>query len=524
MAAPRRLRPALLLALLIAGAPTSAGAADWPQELFNPQPLPDDVVLPVPCGGAMAFRKVTVPSDGPLADRLIQIGGTDAERGYSEGARPAHIAGNFGDGKDTKYFLMGKYEVTQLQYQAVTAATCPKPGPDARMPQTEVSWVDAVVFADRYNLWLRKNALAKLPKEENEAGFARLPTEVEWEFAARGGIAVSASEFADRTFPMPDGMAAHLWFSGPQSANGKMQRIGLLKPNPLGLHDMLGNVDEIMFEPFRLNKLDRLHGESGGFIVRGGNYATAEEDIRTAYRLEVPFYLGTEPRRSKTTGFRLAIATPVITSPARLQAIEDAWETLGTEQPAKPADKPSPVLASEPLSDPVKELGVIADVATDANMKKRLQGLQLAFRASFQAQEEQRGRAAKARLRLGTFLCQKLKDDGVPIDRLKDAYKQCVDARGADNERCRGQRALIGDEEARQWENVRYYADTIVGLDEDYDDALIDRQLAILRTELEAVGRQSLIPTANLYRDHARRYRKEAVVPRAEWLEQCKAL
>lgn len=512
------------IAVVLAAA-VPAQAADWAQDLYNPQPLPDDVVLPMPCGGAMTFRKVVVPSDGPLSDRRIEIGANDKQRGYAEGARPAYIAGTFADGDAARYYLMGKYEVDRLQYQAITAPSCPQPGPDARLPQTEVSWVDAVVFADRYNLWLRKNAFDKLPKADRDVGFARLPTEVEWEYAARGGIAVSAAEFVDRMFPMPEGMSGYVWFSGPQSSNGKAQRIGLLKPNPLGLHDMLGNVDEIMFDPFRLNKLDRLHGEAGGFVVRGGNFATAEADVRTAYRTEVPFYIGKDARRSTTTGFRLVIGAPVITSPARLEAIELAWQALGTQPSGagESGQQPASVLGEKPLADPVKELQAIANAATDANIKKRLEGLELAFRASFQTQEEQRGRALKARLRLGTFLCQKLKDDGLPIDRLKGVLKQCIDARGADNERCRAQQTLVTDQEEGQWENVRYYADTIVGLDEDYDDPLIDRQLAILKTEFEAGGHQVLVKVADLYRAHALDYRKDSIIARAEWLKQCKA-
>ena len=99
-------------------------------------------------------------------------------------------------------------------------------------------------------------------------GFARLPTEVEWEFAARGGTAVSQADFSERVFPMTEGIVRYVWFAGAESANGKAQFIGLLKPNPLRLHDMLGNIDEMVFEPFRLNRLNRLHGQAGGYVVR----------------------------------------------------------------------------------------------------------------------------------------------------------------------------------------------------------------------------------------------------------------
>ena len=507
----------LAIALLLAA---PAPAAEWPQDQINPQPLAGDVVLPMPCGGGMTFRKITIPSDGPLDDRLVVLGGSDAEHGYAESSRPAYIAGSFTDGRDSRSILLGKYEVSALQYQAL-GTNCPQVSADGRLAQAEVGWIDAITYADRYTMWLRQHALDKLPKEDGEPGFVRLPTETEWEFAARGGIAVAESDFRERVFPMPDGLAAYVWFAGSASANGKVQRIGLLKPNPLGLFDILGNVDEIVLEPFRLNKLDRLHGEAGGYIVRGGNFATAEDGIRASLRHEVPFYQGAEPRRSKTTGFRLAVAVPVITSRTRLQAIETAWENLGATAPQAGAKK-TPALGEQPLADPVKELGAIAEAAGEPNMKKRLHALELTLRASFLARDEQRDRAAKARLRLGTFLCQKIKDDGLPIDRMRDVYQACVAARGAQNERCVGQKATIDQEEAKQWENLRYYADTIVTVVDDYDETVIGRQLAVLKGELTARGVQALAPVADLYVRQVQQYRKDQTINRTAWLAQCK--
>lgn len=522
LATPSRSRVIALATSLWLGA-ACAAAAGWDAAEFNPQPAAGDVILPMPCDGAMTFRRIEVPSDGPLSDRLIHLGGDDPERGALEGTRPAYVSGDFSDTNKSRYYLIGKYEVSRRQYHALDAS-CAQPTSDDRLAQADVSWFDAVSFGDRYSVWLRANATAKLPVEDKEPGFVRLPTEVEWEFAARGGIGVSESDFRERTFVTSGDIPQHAWVAGNQSANGKVQRIGLLKPNPLGLHDVLGNLDEIVFDPFQLNKLDRLHGQVGGFIVRGGNFTTSEDDTRSAYRQEIPYYQGAEARRSATTGFRLAVVSRVVTSRDRLQAINKAWGALGSDSAgAKPLAAPLQA-SDEPLADPVADLGALAAATQDPKLGKRLLALQLAFRASFQARDEQRDRAAKTRLRLGTFLCQKLKDDGQPLDQRRKIYDACVQGRGADDERCRSQHAGIESEELILWENLRYYVDTIVSLAEDYPEDVVGRQLAVLHAELAARGVKALEPVADLYVRHVSEYRKGGNTPRARWLSDCKSL
>jgi hypothetical protein len=269
----RSVRPsiAVLALLLAAGAAALADAPppSWPPGAWNPQAADDDLVLPMPCGGAMAFRRIDVPSSGELDDYKILVGGRDEARAPIENARVAYLSAPFAE-KGARAYYLGKYEVSAQQFAALEEG-CPDPPDDGWLPMTRVTWAEASLFAERYSDWLLRHAGDQVPAQDGAPGFLRLPTETEWEFAARGGTAVSPSEFEARLFPMTEPAARYVWYDGVDSSNRELNVIGLLKPNPLGLHDTLGNVAELTLEPFRLDRVGRPHGRAGGFVKRGGD-------------------------------------------------------------------------------------------------------------------------------------------------------------------------------------------------------------------------------------------------------------
>ncbi len=307
------------LAVGAAGLAGILGRGDWEPAVYNPRPLADDFILPMPCGGAMAFRRVEVPRPDPKRQRrLVVLGSDDPRFAVSEGSREEPIEGAFTDRADPKrrYFYLAKYETTALQMAALQG-DCATPARERLLPATGVTWFEAVQASQNYSEWLMKHARQRLPQEDNAIGYVRLPTEAEWEYAARGGLEVSPQEFAARTFPMPGGIEQYVWFRSTRSSNSELQIVGVLKPNPLGLHDMLGNADEIVLEPFRVVRQSQARGQAGGYTIRGGSYQTAEPDIRSSYRQELTPFDEKGARRAPTVGFRLALVTSVLSSPAR---------------------------------------------------------------------------------------------------------------------------------------------------------------------------------------------------------------
>lgn len=513
-------RAGFIAALGLLSSATGAQAG-WEANSFNPKATRDDVILPMPCGGAMAFRKVVIPASGPLDDYRISVGGSDEDAAYIEHTRPTYIAGGLTQ-KEGRFYLMGKYEVTELQYAAVMNASCPEPSMKLRLPRTGVNWYEAVDFTNRYNLWLRDHAMDKIPTEDGVPGFIRLPTDDEWEFAARGGLAVSPSDFQDRLFPMPDGIGQYVWFAGSSSANGKPQPVGLKGPNPLGLYDILGNAEEITLEPFRLNKLDRLHGEAGGFTVRGGSFLTPQSGIRTAYRQEALYYDGPGLRHGKATGFRVALSTPALPSVKRIQQIRQAWTKLGAMTPQQ-QQAPAPGMSAEALQDPIAEIQALTKAAPDPNMKKRLANLGGVLRANLQARDEQRDRAAKAALRLGAFLCNKLHDDGLYLDDRKDKFNSLCAAGRNTSPACNLLMTQLPQIEQALSLTLQYYADTIVGSSQNYTNEVLGQQNKVLSQEVAARHLDTIAAYATVYLRHIISYNADGRINRQGWLASCKA-
>ena len=403
----------LITAALILGQLCRPALADprWPAVLTNPGPLPDDKVLAMPCGGQMVFRPVFVPSTGELSDQRFPMGGVDKEFGYKENQHADYIAGGFTakDNPATRLYYLGKYDVTRLQFAAFDPA-CPTPDENSRLPRTGITWNQAADFADTYTAWLIDHAKELngpdkigLPTESGQPGFLRLPTEEEWEYAARGGGSVASADFAAPLFPMKQPLAKYVWYGGTDSSNGRLQPIGLLLPNPLGLYDILGNARQFVFTLFRLNHLSRLHGDAGGVAVRGGDYTTPPDQIRSSARDEFVPYDQRGPRRQDTVGFRLALVAPVLPNIMRLRQIKTEWQTL--------PDSSGGTLAEPVQDDPVKEAAAIANAVADPQLKRRLESLQLIIAANIKTRNEQLERAARASLDLATWLGVKMQLD-----------------------------------------------------------------------------------------------------------------
>lgn len=116
-------------------------------------------------------------------------------------------------------FSIGKYEVTQEEWETVMGSN-PSEHKGAKLPVENVSWDDCQVFIKKLNKMTGMNF--------------RLPTEAEWEYAARGG-----GNSRNYKYSGSNNLQSVAW-----NGNDKTQPVGRKKPNELGLYDMSGNIAE----------------------------------------------------------------------------------------------------------------------------------------------------------------------------------------------------------------------------------------------------------------------------------------
>ena len=496
-------------------------AEPWDTSFYNPKPSNDDVILPMPCDGSLVMKKVYTPTNKPLDDIKVILGSNQKELGFAEYATPNYISGSFSDNGKERYYLIGKYEVTALQYQSVMNDTCPSAKILLIFPVTNISWFDAIAFTDKYNRWLIENQtktkLNKIPQ-----GYFRLPNNTEWEYAARGGTKVTESEFRENHFPMTANLENYAWFSGAKSANGKLQLIGRLQPNPLDIYDILGNANEMMFDSFRMNKLDRYHGQEGGMIVRGGSYLTPESSITTAFRTEKPYYDDKGAYKSQDVGFRLVYTTSVMNSSEAVKVLDKQWSELGNET------------TSSANGNVVNELEKITKQVDDEKTKKELNQLNTLLRSANQARDEQRNRSIQSALQLGAFLCANVSDLNSKFEYNNNLYNTMTneicdpdetetlpDDNMCSKVRLNNLKQVLNESKNARDFILKYYADTIVTTASNYEKNIINEQAQPTQFILQNSGKANMSDYLKLYLQHINQYIVSGMVDRTTWLQSC---
>jgi len=222
----------------------------------------------------------------------FEMGSPEDEPNHERGEGPVHTV-------TLSPFLIGKYEVTQAQYQAVTGSNPSVFRSGPQHPVELIRWND--LKAD--DGFLARTGLS-------------LPSEAQWEYAARGGTRTVFSYGDDcnqrnctRCSPADDFM----WHCGNRSF--AHQPVGQKRPNPFGLFDVHGNVYELCEDVWNFNFYgtpeaagpDPVFVGEGLHVIRGGSWGGDAANCRSADR-----FLPPASRRSGIIGFRPVMPLPSV--------------------------------------------------------------------------------------------------------------------------------------------------------------------------------------------------------------------
>lgn len=184
-------------------------------------------------------------------------------------------------------FYMSKYEVSQKLWFVIMNNN-PSTITNDNYPVNNVSWEDCQLFIQKLNSITGRNF--------------RLPTETEWEYAAKAkldadGNILLESELYSGTSSMPEEYA---WYS--KNSNNSLHSIGLKKPNVFGLYDMSGNVIEWCQDIFTNYSTGNVEIDKDQRVIRGGYYGSDASSIRCTSRGSCKYNDALAP-----LGFRLCL-------------------------------------------------------------------------------------------------------------------------------------------------------------------------------------------------------------------------
>jgi formylglycine-generating enzyme required for sulfatase activity len=244
-------------------------------------------------------RPAALPAQNSAPEGFVFVRGGTFQMGTASGGssdeRPVHSV-------TVKSFYMGKYEVTQKEWVEVMGSN-PSRWKGDNLPVETVSWHDAIEYCNKRSL---REGLSPAYRGSGDfvscdlsASGYRLPTEAEWEYAAKGGD----KTYLTTEYSGSNNVESVGWYNG--NSGGGTHPVGTKLPNDLGIYDMSGNVWEWCWDWYgsysSSSQTDPTGAASGSNrVLRGGGWIGSAGYLRSAARdNDTPSYWG------NGSGFRL---------------------------------------------------------------------------------------------------------------------------------------------------------------------------------------------------------------------------
>ncbi|MEH2364471.1 caspase, EACC1-associated type [Nostoc sp.] len=216
-------------------------------------------------GNGITLEMVEIPAGS------FKMGSPPGENGRAKNEEPQHVV-------NVPAFFIGKFEVTQEQYQQITGSN-PSYFKGAKRPVEQVSWNDAVDFCKKLS--------------QKTGRKYRLPSEAEWEYACRAGTTTPFHFGETITTELANYDGNYIYASAPKGKKrGETTEVGSFPPNAFGLYDMHGNVREWCQDNSHYNYkgapsdgnawID--NGNNKSRLLRGGSWINYPVGCRSACR------------------------------------------------------------------------------------------------------------------------------------------------------------------------------------------------------------------------------------------------
>lgn len=258
-------------------------------------------------------------------------------------------------------FYIGKYEITQAQYNAVMGQNPSKNQGDNK-PVERITYYDCIDFCKKLN---------ELTEKNRPSGYEfTLPTEIQWEYAARAGTTTSLNN--GKNLSQAKGVCNELddiaWYKA--NSETKTHAVGLKKSNLWGIYDMHGNVAEWCLDAFNNNAPSLTINNESKCAIRGGAYFYEPEKLRSASR-------GANPPNtiSSGIGFRVALVNntdenQITTAIVSNQETKDTpKETSVTSQVTDTSDDNHPTINQNPIEQTKPTITEVPDKPVKAGEK-----------------------------------------------------------------------------------------------------------------------------------------------------------